>query len=34
MPTTAENIAAARQFAAAGPKKLHIGGKWTPPGAG
>ena len=34
MPTTDENVAAARRFATAGPKQLHIGGAWVAPHGG
>ena len=34
MPSTQENIAAARRFAASGPKQLHIGGAWVSPRSG
>ena len=34
MPSTEENIAAAKRFATAGPKKLYIAGAWVAPRSG
>lgn len=34
MASTEENIAAAKRFAASGPKQLHIGGRWIDPRTG